>query len=146
MLKGINWVAVLVAVVLLEILGYLWYGPLMGKSWTEAYQASMGHAPDMSRVAVNQSLGVVNTLILTVGLAWVIRRWNLSGGRAVALAVALWLVFDFTTMSLDYLYMGLGGRLVLINMAYQLIAYAVAGAVLALMPGRATVSKSELGT
>lgn len=32
MFKGINWIAVLVAVVLQQALGYLWYGPLFGLS------------------------------------------------------------------------------------------------------------------
>jgi hypothetical protein len=36
MLKGVNWIAVVVAVVLLEGLGMLWYGPLFGKAWMAA--------------------------------------------------------------------------------------------------------------
>ncbi len=46
MLKGLNWTAVLVSAVLLEVLGYLWYGPLFGKPWAAAMgpaAAANGH-------------------------------------------------------------------------------------------------------
>ena len=33
MFKGINWIAVIVAVVLVQVLGFLWYGPLFGAMW-----------------------------------------------------------------------------------------------------------------
>ena len=45
-------------------------------------------------------------------------------------ALLAWFFFDFTTMAIDYLFVGQTGRLVLINMGYQLIAYALAGAIL----------------
>lgn len=137
MFKNINWIAVLICVVLLEALGYLWYGPLLGEAWTTAYRESIGRDPDMSNVVVNQSLGVVNTLILVIGLAWVFARLGVKSLAGIGTAVAVWFFFNFTTMAVEYLYMGLQANLVLINMGFQLISYLVAGAVLGLMPSRA---------
>ena len=137
MLKNINWIAVLICVVLLEGLGFLWYGPLLGEAWSAAYRDSIGRDPDMTNIAVTQSLGVVNTLILVIGLAWVFARMGINSLAGIGAAVAVWFFFNFTTMAVEYIYMGLLPNLVLINMGYQLVSYLVAGAVLGLMPKRA---------
>ncbi|WP_421931172.1 DUF1761 domain-containing protein [Phenylobacterium sp.] len=136
MFKNINWIAVIIAVVLLEVLGYLWYGPMLGAAWTDAYRDAIGREPDMSNIVVTQSLGVVNTLILVLGLAWVFARMGINSLAGIGAAAAVWFFFNFTTMSIEYLYMGLLPNLVIINMGYQLVAYLVAGAVLGLMPSR----------
>lgn len=136
MFKNINWIAVIIAVVALEVLGFLWYGPLLGEAWSSAYRDSIGRDPDMSNIVVTQSLGVVNTLILVLGLAWVFARMGINALAGVGAAAAVWFFFNFTTMAIEYLYMGLAPNLVIINMGYQLVAYLVAGAVLGLMPGR----------
>ncbi len=137
MFKNINWIAVIIAVVLLEVLGFLWYGPVLGEAWSVAYRDSIGRDPDMSNLVVTQSLGVVNTLILVFGLAWVFARLGVNSLAGIGTAVAVWFFFNFTTMAIEYIYMGLAPNLVIINMGYQLLAYLVAGAVLGLMPGSA---------
>ena len=136
MFKNINWVAVLVAVVLLEALGFLWYGFAFRDAWTTAYTASLGRAPDPGNMALSQSLGVINTLILVVGLGWVLDRLGVKSMAAVTSALAVWFFFNFTTMAIEYIYMAMGLNLVAINMGYQLVSYLVAGAVLGLMPRR----------
>ena len=140
MFKSINWIAVVIAVVLLEALGFLWYGVLVKDAWTAAYQTSLGHAPDMSNAAVMQSIGVVNTVIMVTGLAWVFWRMGVNTLAGIGAAVAVWFFFDFTTMAIDYIYMGLSQQLVLINMGFQLLCYLVAGAVLGLMPPKTALA------
>ena len=137
MFKNINWIAVIIAVVLLEALGFLWYGPVLGEAWSTAYRDSIGRDPDMSNIIVTQSLGVVNTLILVFGLAWLFGRMGVNSLAGIGTAVAVWFFFNFTTMAIEYIYMGLAPNLVIINMGYQLVAYLAAGAVLGLMPRRA---------
>ena len=136
MLKGINWLAVAIAVVLLEALGFVYYGYVVTAPWTAAYQASLGRAPDMGNAAVTQTIGVVVTLVLVTGLAWALRRFALTGRDAVMAALGLWFFFDFSTMAVDYVYMGMSLTLVGINMGYQLLSYLIAGAVLGFMPAR----------
>lgn len=136
MLKGINWLAVAIAVVLLEALGFVYYGYVVTAPWTAAYQASLGRAPDMSNAAVTQTIGIVVTLILVTGLAWALKRFALTGRDAVMAALALWFFFDFSTMAVDYVYMGMSLTLVGINMGYQLLSYLIAGAVLGFMRAR----------
>ena len=133
MFKGINWVAVIVAVVLLEVLGYLWYAVLFMKPWTDAISA-YGHAPSGGNMAVTQSLGIVNTLIIVLGLAWLTRRLGATSlAASLSVALAAWFCFNFTTQTLEYLYMEMPPVFVGINMGYQIVAYLLTGAVLALV-------------
>jgi hypothetical protein len=129
MLKGVNWIAVVAAVVLLEVLGYVWYAHLFEARWT----AALGATPDPSRANLMMGLGVITTAISVLGLAWLIRQLGVASvGRAVGVALAAWFFFNFTTMAIEYLYLGHKAELVLINMAYQIVAYVVAAIVLAL--------------
>lgn len=137
MIKGVNWVAVAICVVLLEGLGFVWYGVLLADVWTSAFIQAMGHPPSEAGMILYRSLGVINTLILVVGLAWIFARLGVNSLAGIGAAVAVWFFFNFTTMSIDFLYLQMPGRLVIMNMGYQLISYLIAGAVLGLMPAKA---------
>ena len=133
MLKGASWVAIVVAVVLLEVLGYLWYGIWFQRAWADAMTAA-GEPPNNSNVAIMQSLGVVNTLVVVLGLAWLTQRLGATTlAASIGASVAAWFVFDLTTQSLDYLYMAMPVRVMEINIGYQFAAYVLAGAVLGLV-------------
>lgn len=131
MLKGVNWVAVIVATILLQVLGYLWFGPLFGKAWL----AALGHAEQMpANQNMLMAIGAVNTLICVVGLAWLINKLGaVTLGAAVMTSVTAWFFFSLTTQSLEYLYMGMSLQLLVLNAGYQLVAFALAGATLNLV-------------
>jgi len=136
MLKDVNWLAVVVAVVLLEVLGFAWYAYLFAAPWT----ASRSFAPT-GDPNVSMAMGVVVTVIQVVGLSWALRRMGTVGLSAhLAAAFALWFFFNFTTMAVDYIYVGHTPLFVGINMGFQLAAYLVAGAVIALMPKKAAAA------
>ncbi|OYU70692.1 MAG: hypothetical protein CFE28_12235 [Alphaproteobacteria bacterium PA2] len=143
MFNRINWVAVTVTVIALEGLGFVWYAMLFGDVWTAAYTESFGRAPVEGDMAVMRSLGMVNTLILSLGLAVLLPKLGATGLKAIKLAVMIWFAFGFTTMAIEYLYMGVGLKLVGLNMAYQLVAYLVAGAIIGWLPGRASAAPAE---
>lgn len=131
MLKGINWIAVIVAVVLIQVLGFLWFGPVFGKTWAEA----MGKTGDMSGGSnMLMALGAVNTLICVIGLSWLLGKVGATTlGAAVMTALTAWLFFSFTTQSLEYLYMGMSLQALELNAGYQLVAFVLAGATLNLV-------------
>ena len=130
MLKGVNWVAVIIATVLLEVLGFLWYGPLFGKAWL----AALGHDVVSANANTLMAIGVVNTFVCVTGLAWLINRVGAATlGAAVMTAVAAWFFFSLTTQSLEYLYMGMTLRLLELNASFQLVSFAIAGATLNLV-------------
>lgn len=133
MLKGVNWIAVIVATVLLEVLGFLWYGPLFGEAWTAA-MANPPVADAAGAMNMKMGLGVVNTLIVVLGLDWLIRRLGATGlSAAIMVSLAAWFCFSFTTQALEYLYMGMTLNFVIINMGYLLAAFVIAGATLSLV-------------
>jgi hypothetical protein len=133
MLKGVNWVAVIIATVLLEVLGYAWYGVLFVKPWTDGMIAA-GITPDPAMNNTLMAIGVVNTLIVVLGLSWLTRKLGATSLTAgVTAALTAWFFFNFTTQVLEYLYMGMTETVVLINMGYQLVSYLIAGVVLGLI-------------
>jgi hypothetical protein len=132
MFKSVNWAAVAVAVVLLEIVGFVWYAQLFVAPWT----ASQSFAPT-GDPAISMSVGVVVTVLQVIGLAWALGRLGARGlAPCVGGAFLLWLFFDFTTMAVDYVYVGHKPLFVAINLGFQLAAYLIAGAVIGLMPKR----------
>jgi len=135
MLKGVNWIAVVVATIVLEVVGYVWYGVVFKDAWIAA-----GGATHMSlSQGAAYGLGVANTVIVNIGLAWLLARLGRTGLMAsVGGALAAWLFFDFTTMALDFLYEGQSAALVQINMGLQLVSYLLAGVVFGLLPARKT--------
>lgn len=138
MAKGLNWIAIVVAVVLLEVLGYVWYTYLFAARWT----ALLGYTPDPAKTAKMMGLGVITTAISVVGLAWLIRRLGAASlGQAIGAALAAWFFFNFTTMAIDFLYLGHPAELVLINIGYQIVAYAAAGAVLGLVKSKTAAAE-----
>ena len=135
MLKGVNWIAVIVATVVLEVVGFVWYAVVFKDAWTAA-----GGATHMSlSQGMAYGLGMVNTVVVNIGLAWLLARLGRSGLMAsIGAALAAWLFFDFTTMALDFLYEGQSAALVQINMGLQLVSYLLAGAIFGLLPARKT--------
>ena len=132
MLKGVNWISVLIAVVLVEVLGYLWFGMLFSASWT-AETTAVGLKPDMSDTAQTTSLieGVVVTFVLVLGMAWLVGRLGANTFQSGMMAgFWAWLFFGLTTQALEYVYMGFTPMLMAINGGYLLLAFLIAGAVL----------------
>jgi hypothetical protein len=85
------------------------------------------------------SLGAANTLVVVIGLDWLLRRLGATSLSATVTGCLMaWLFFNFTTMAIDYLYVELNAELVLINMGYQLLAYLVAGLVFGLIRPKAS--------
>ena len=95
MLKGVNWIAVLIAFVLLEVVGYVWYGMIFKASWM-AEMTAVGLKPDISSGAQTTSIveGMVLTIVQILGLAWLFGRLGVSSvGAGLTTAFAVWVVF-----------------------------------------------------
>ena len=130
-MKGVNWIAVLVAVVLLEIIGYVWYGMIFSSAWA-AEMSAIGLKPDMSASAQTPSIamGAVLIIVEVLGLAWLMRRLETTNWRVGALdGFTAWFFFGLTTQGMEYVYMGFTPKLMAINCGQLLLSYVVAGAV-----------------
>jgi hypothetical protein len=132
MFKGTNWISVLVAVVVLQVLGFLWYGLIFSAPWMAEMQA-VGLSIDMSSGNQTQSmiLGIVVTVVMVLGLSWLTQRLGAHTLQTgVTAGFYAWLFFSLTTQVLEYVYMGFTPKLMAINAGYQLLSFLLAGAVL----------------
>ncbi|NND34213.1 MAG: DUF1761 domain-containing protein [Saprospiraceae bacterium] len=94
----INHAAVWVAVVLLTVLGFLWYGPLFGDAW-------MAHVGlDRATVEANPPgagiwiTNIIATIIPVYTLAWLFTRLNVTNAINGAL-IGLLIGFSFVFLS-----------------------------------------------
>jgi len=132
MLKGINWISVIIAFVLLEGLGYLWYGVVFKDAWT-AEMAAIGLKPDMGSSAQTTSLaiGAVLIIVQVLGLSWLIRKLGATSLMAgVTTALSAYVFFALMTQGMEYAYMGFTPKLMAINCGQLALSYVLAGAVL----------------
>jgi hypothetical protein len=132
MLKGINWISVIIAFVLLEVLGYVWYGMVFSSAWA-AEMTAIGLKTDMSGAPQTAAIieGAVLILVQVLGLSWLLRRLGAATLQAGLMAgLAAYVFFGLTTQLMEYVYMGFTPKLMAINCGQLALAYLLAGAVL----------------
>ncbi len=129
MLKGVNWLGVLVGVILVQLLGFLWYGPLFGAMWHDLDPS----APVGDSMNLKMALGVLDSVVMVAGLGWLFSRLGVTAlVDGVTTAVIVCLVFVITLVVYGWLYGAESLNLVLFNSAYEIIAFVLAGAALTL--------------
>ena len=124
MLQGLNWVGVVVALVVTQAMSWLWYGKVF------AYKLTVPMSP-AAKTPQGYAEGALFSLIMLMGIAWVIRRTNrdsLVGGAVTG--AFLWFVFPFMGTSLDWLYMGKPMGMVEIDAGFTFVYFLVAGALI----------------
>jgi len=127
-MKGVNWVGVAIATIVVWLIGYLWYGMLFAEAWMAAM--------NMTKESMDQSdmtpmiLGFVNTLVTCVGLGLIVPKVEdgLMGGLKTGLMAGVF--FACTTEAMGFIYGGKSQALIPIDFGYLLVLYAVAGAII----------------
>ncbi|MFC3077556.1 DUF1761 domain-containing protein [Phenylobacterium terrae] len=133
MFKGVNWIAVAVAFVVVYGVGFLWYGVLFTRAWT----AALGREPDMSNPGLSMTLGALNTLLTVIGIAWLLARLGARTAMSgLAASLAAFVFFVLTASAMDYIYQGDSEQLFAIDIGYQLATFVLAGLVLGAMQRR----------
>ncbi len=130
---SINYLAVLVAAIVNMALGFVWYGPLLGKQWMKASgrtkESMKKEKKDMPMMMGSMFIGALimaYVLAIFIGLTGAL---TLSAGLMIALLA--WFGFIATTMLQDVLYEKKNKQLATINLGYNLVALLVNGALLA---------------
>jgi len=127
----VNWLAIVVAAIVQFVIGWLWYGPVFGKTW----MSLMGINPQsVSREGMGKT--VVGSLIGSLVTAYVLARLvGMMGAGTAAGGIAAgfwaWLGFVATVTLASVLYEKRSWNLYLLNNGYQLASLAVMGAILA---------------
>jgi hypothetical protein len=132
-MKGINWIAVILAVVLVQVLGFVWYGPLFGVMWHSLDPS----APASNAMDAKMVGGILASLVLVIGMAWLYARLgvaNLMDGMKTALILCV--AFALTMVSFNYFYAGKPLMLMWLNGGYELVSFLLIGACLGALPAK----------
>ncbi len=125
----VNWPAVVVGAAFNMLLGFLWYGPLFGRLWLRLIGKKPEELASSAGLYIANALG---TLVSAFVLAMVIRSLGITGWGIGALAGAvLWIGLGATATLTKTLFEGPGAGVWLLHALYQLIAFAVNGALFA---------------
>ena len=132
-----NWLAVVIAAVVNMVLGFLWYGPLFGKTWMQMSGITKKQIDEAKKKGMTASyiLMLIGTLISVCVLGVLINATNsvgINGGFMVA--ILAWFGFVATVTLGSVLWEGKSWGLWILNNAYYLISYIISGAILASWP------------
>ncbi len=126
-----NWLAIIVAAVVQMALGFLWYGPLFGKTWMSLMGISQQNIPSggMGKTYAWSALG---SLVTAFVLSKVVIAMGASSlGAGIVVGFWIWLGFVATVTLGSILYERRSSNLYILNNGYQLVALAIMGAILA---------------
>jgi len=130
---SVNFLAILVAAIANMAIGFVWYGPLLGKQWmklTGRTKESMEkEKKDMPMVMGSMFVGA---LVMASILALFVKYAGATTFEIGAkIGFMAWLGFVATTMLADVLYEKKNKQLASINLSYNLVALLINGALLA---------------
>jgi len=124
----INWLAVLIAVVAFQIVGFLWYGPLFGARWRAAMGISESDAASPGAALV---VGLVCSIVSAIALALLL---TLGDDPDVQLGIALGALvgvgFIAATMVMHAAYEQKDQTVLWVGISYQVVGTIVMGAIL----------------
>jgi len=131
---SVNFWSVLVAAIVSFVVGWVWYGPLFGKTWknlmgfTDEVMMSMKMKAGTAMVT-----GFISALVTSYVLAHFVVLLNLTTvEEACQLAFWLWLGFVATVMLGSVLWEGKSMKLFVLNAAENLVALVLAAVILVL--------------
>jgi hypothetical protein len=135
----INYLAVLVATLLHFILGGVWYGLVFGNKFIQLMNWSDAQLKEMQSKSNGKEylIALASSFVLVYILAHFVqytKARTVAGG--IQTAFWLWLGFVATTQIATVIFEGRHVGLYLLNIGYQFVSCALAGALLAIWPPR----------
>lgn len=137
-LGSVNWLAVVIATVVHQVLGFLWYGPLFGRQWTEA----MGKPPEEMgnpRAAITVSMVCAVVMAAAMGLLLTLPPIvNTVVGVVVGLVAGLG--FVAATAVTGNAFEGGSRKVLVIGLGYQVVGLMIMGGIIGTLPPAAVMS------
>ncbi|MBI4080776.1 MAG: DUF1761 domain-containing protein [Candidatus Levybacteria bacterium] len=129
----INNLTVLIAAAVSMVIGFVWYGPLFGKSWAKLMGFTEKKKKEMKREAPRMyAMTFVVSLITAYVLAYfVFFTQALSATDGMMTGFFVWLGFVATTLFTGVIFGNKPIALYLINAGFQLVSLLTMGAILA---------------
>jgi hypothetical protein len=125
--QHIHWHAVIVAAASPFLIGALWYGPVLGKTWMRLTGISK-ETPGQNSMALTFGMTAVLNIVIATSLAFFIG----DGGWQFGLQAGFAAGFTFVAMAFGvvYLFESRPLKLWLVNAGYQTIVFTVMGAII----------------
>lgn len=128
-MKGINWLGAIAALVVSQVIGYVWYGIVFSDAWIAA---SGMVAAEMEESSMTYVWGAAQNLVVIVGLAWLagkLGKTTYQGGAVLGALVCVF--FALATYALRFIYGNDSTALIPIDAGYMLVQYVLSGALVA---------------
>lgn len=132
-LGDVNWWAVLVCAVLSMVIGFIWYGPLFGKSWGKITGWTNEKVSTLPKSSMARSyiLAFIAAFVIASVLAITLLAIDADGiGNGIMAAVVLWVGFTGATIGVNMTFERRPLSLFGIEAAYHLLALVVYSIVL----------------
>lgn len=138
-LPPINWLAVLVAAIVIFVLGGLWYSPMLfAKKWI-ALQGRTEEQMRAQAASANMPLMYASAFVCALIQAWAMalvfkhfdRSIAFTAGNGAMFGFLFWLGFAAPTSYAMAIFSGKPKQLWLIDSAYNLVSFVLAGTILA---------------
>lgn len=130
----LNEFAILITAIIGFLLGWLWYGPFLGKKWIKAMEFTKGQLNKAKKKGMGKTMltGFIMALVSTYVLAIIVRLISAVSVLDGAFAgVLVWLGFYFTSSIGTILWENKSTNLLYINTSYDLVRLLISGAILA---------------
>ena len=138
----INWLGIIISAILIVALRYLWYAHFGGADWGHLVGRAIGGIQANQKAA---GLELVDALVLSLGIAWVIGLSGSSAAGGLGAGIAAGILFGLTSVAEGYIH-GAPLKDFLVDGGYVLVAYALGGLVIGILaPRRSSRSKFNWG-
>ena len=137
----LNYWAVLAAMAAVIAIGFLWYGPILGKAWMKEMGMSPGQKPGPGVMQRAMILMVIGSLLTAAMLALGVELWRLSDWRlgpsapnatyGFFAAFFAWIGFHVPLLLGSVAWENRSWKLFYINAAYQFVSLQAMGVILA---------------
>jgi hypothetical protein len=129
-----NWVAIIVATAAAMVIGFLWYGPVFGKTWIAL--TGRGMSGDAASAGPLYALTALAALVEAIALSWFIYEtgWTTGAGGAL-IGLFAGLGFIATAFFSQVLFAGKHPRLYAIDAGYHVFLAVVMGAIIGFLGG-----------
>lgn len=128
-MANMSWIAVLVAAVAGFLVGGIWYGPLLGKTWMKE-RGFTEEDLKQGNMAMIYGTTFVLSIVSAIFLGHLLAHFgSMSARSTMMISVGVALGFIVPAIGTNYLFSRTSFRLFLIDAGYWLLFYAAMGAV-----------------
>ncbi|MCE9643611.1 MAG: DUF1761 domain-containing protein [Candidatus Andersenbacteria bacterium] len=135
MFESVSILAIVGSGIVSMILGYIWYGPLFGKIWSElqGWSADQMKAKQSQSMMKSYGMMFVGSLVLAAVLGMFARTVGaLTITDGLMVGFWAWLGFALPLLLSSVLWEGKSWKLYALNAGYNLVQFAIIGAIVTL--------------